>query len=197
MATATPSSSPRLAPPGAGLPAPELLVARLLFRLHRWRHDQVARRDLFVRERDTIVKLVRSVPPVAATQQVLIKRLPGMEDSSRNWSLCMVVEHLRMVNRGIRGAMVALKADRLPPEPASTATVKPAPGVRIEVVEAFASECDDFLNTIDGLGDLSTRLRYTHPWFGPLDAEAWWALVGFHQRLHRKQIERILATMAA
>ena len=195
----TPEASapaPRLAPPGAGLPAPELLIARLLFRLHRWRHDRVKSAALFASDRDEILRLARSLPLQQATRPVLIRRLPGLEDSSRNWSVLMVVEHLRLVNHGVFGAIRSLCAGEVPAVAASTATVKPAAGIGIEVLAAFEADCRDNLRQVGLLRDLRTPLRYAHPWFGPLNADAWFAMAGFHQRLHRRQIETIIRTAA-
>jgi hypothetical protein len=43
--------------------------------------------------------------------------------------------------------------------------------------------------------ELKTALRYEHPWFGPLDAFGWHALAAGHIRIHREQIERIVAKL--
>ena len=186
---------PRLAAPGAGLPKPELWIARARFRVFRWRNDRAACAALFAAERDKVIELARSVEAKIATQPVLIKRLRGLEDSSRNWSICMTVEHLQIVNAEVFDAIQTLVSGSIPEQAVSTATVKPNEGVGIEIIDTFSSNCEAQLRQVEAISDLRTSLRYAHPWFGPLDASDWLALVAFHQRLHRTQIERILSTL--
>ena len=82
--TSPPPVSPRLAPPGAGLPRPELFVARLTFRWQFWRSSRELAAAALTRERDAILDLVRRGSDEANGRRVLTARLPGMEDSSRN-----------------------------------------------------------------------------------------------------------------
>jgi hypothetical protein len=39
--------------------------------------------------------------------------------------------------------------------------------------------------------------RFAHPWFGPLDAYRWHALLTFHQSIHLRQIEAIAGKLLA
>lgn len=187
---------PKLAAPGAGLPKPELFVARLIFGHFRKTQTRGGIQDLFESERDRILRLAKGCDLEAGARQVLIKRLPGMEDSSRNWSVYMTLEHLRIVNAAVRDVILTLAAGNVPPNPASTAAVKPEPGIDHSVLAAFENGCDRFLTDVAALEDLRTAVTYPHPWFGPLDAAAWHAMAAFHLRLHRKQIERIIAAQA-
>ena len=61
-------------------------------------------------------------------------------------------------------------------------------GLRIE----SSAACDALLAAVAGVKETRTAVRYTHPWFGPLDGYAWHALAAGHMRIHREQIERIL-----
>lgn len=184
---------PRLDTPGAGLPGPELWAARVLFRWSLWRSTRAKATDAFVQQRDAILGLVRSCDPAAATRRVLIRRLRGMEDSSRNWSVCMTQDHLRIVNDACAGIIAALTAGKVPPKPASTAAVKPDAEVDLTAITAFEDSCRRFEETVAARPDLATPLKYSHPWFGPLDAAAWHFMAGFHMDLHRRQIARIIA----
>ena len=60
---------------------------------------------------------------------------------------------------------------------------------------AFREGCDRFQETVAAIPDLRTAARYRHPWFGPLDVAGWHAMAAFHLRLHRKQMEAILAAI--
>ncbi|GAA5482192.1 DinB family protein [Haloferula sargassicola] len=182
---------PQLAPPGAGLPWPELMIARFLFARHR-RRGREAHGELFRRERDAILKLVESRPPDQRGQRVLIDRVRGLEDSSRNWSLWMTLDHLRICHDAFAGIIAALAAGSPPAGKASTADVKPSPQAGPETEGAFVKSCDAFLSAAEAVPDLHTAARYEHPWFGALDADGWHALGGLHFRIHHRQIEKII-----
>jgi hypothetical protein len=182
---------PRLAPPGAGLPKIELFFARLIFRFGLRTTSLTAAQATLASEHDAILALVRGCDAATGAKRVLIRRLPGLEDSSRYWSVFMTLDHLRIVN----DAVSALLDGRVPPGAASTAAVKPSAEVGPDVVEAFTASCRrlEGIVTAVSAAALATPLRYAHPWFGPLDAAAWFFMAGFHLRLHRGQVERILA----
>ncbi len=186
---------PRLAPPGAGLPKIELFFARLIFQFGLSTTSLAAAQATLVQEHDAILALARSRDAVTGAKRVLIRRLPGLEDSSRYWSVFMTLDHLRIVNDAISDAVSALLDGRVPPGAASTAAVKPSADVGAEVVEAFTASCRRLEGIVAAVpaAALATPLRYAHPWFGPLDAAAWFFMAGFHLRLHRRQVELILA----
>lgn len=194
---ATPPPPIPLAAPGAGLPLPELLAARLMFSWHRWRMSRAAAAADIRAERDALRALVAPLDPERGGHQVLIPRLRGMEDSSRYWSAYMTLEHIRIVNQATAGVIAQLLHGRTPGRTASTADVKPAPGIGPEVVLAMEESCAALVRVADGAATLRTKARYAHPWFGPLDAAGWHVLTGFHMRLHRKQVESILAHLPA
>src|SRR4051812_1328145 len=185
-------SEPKLAPPGAGLPKPELYIARFLFALSRWTGNRDSFNARFGQERQTIRELVRSCEGQSGGCRVLIKRPPGLEDSSRYWSVWMTLDHLRIVHHSITRVIGALTKDALLPGKASTAAVKPKPEVDRSVIAEYEQSCDALLAAVARADNLKTRVRYAHPWFGPLDAAGWHALAASHLKIHRVQIERIL-----
>ena len=188
---------PRLQPPGAGLPAPELFVARLLFHWQAWRATRAGAAALFTRQRVAILRLARGVDPAEGGRRVLITRLPGLEDSSRHWSVFMTVDHLRIVNAQIAEVIRLLGRGEAPTFAASTAAVKPRVGVNDAVIGEFEAACDGLEQAVAGVSDLRTPLRLAHPWFGPLDAAGWHFLAAFHMRLHHCQITMIRQTAPA
>jgi|KBSSwiStaDraftv2_1062776.scaffolds.fasta_scaffold387734_2 hypothetical protein len=188
----TPEIEPQLMPPGAGLPLVELTVARMRFAWRRFTGDQAAFTAHFAKERSRIRTLLHGLATDAASRRVLIERPRGLEDSSRYWSVWMTLDHLRMVHRGIVRVIGALAKGVTPPGRASTAAVKPSPDVTADVVGAYEASCDDLVAAVQTAGNLKTRLRYAHPWFGPLDAAGWHALAAGHMTIHRVQIQRIL-----
>lgn len=184
---------PQLAPPGAGLPAVELWAARLLFALRRWRGSREGFIAKFEQERAAIRALVGSCPEVRRDERVLITRLRGLEDSSRNWSVWMTLDHLRITNMALAQVIAALTHGHVPGRKASTAAVKPSATVTAAVEADFESSCDAVLSVLTDGAELKTSLRFAHPWFGPLNAMGWAAMAGMHMGLHRAQIQSILA----
>lgn len=188
---------PKLAPPGAGLPKLELFIARPVF---SWLGRKATREGVnarFQKERDAVCSLVRSIDADAAARRVLIRRLPGMEDSSRYWSVWMTLDHLRMVHELVNRIIDALARGALPAEKVSTANVKPKLNVTAAVVTDYEKSCDDLLANVAAVPNLKTRARHEHPWFGPLDAAGWHMLAAGHLGLHRSQIERIIQGLSA
>ncbi len=188
---------PPLAPPGAGLPKLELFIARRLFAARCRLTSRAAALELIASERAALDALARSCDPPAAAKRVLIPRPRGLEDSSRYWSVYMTLEHLRIVNDGVAATIRELVAGRAPPGVASTASVKPSPTVTNTVLMAFDQSCANLLAAGSDAASLRTPVRYTHPWFGPLDAAKWLVLGGMHLGLHRRQIHAIRSTLGA
>jgi hypothetical protein len=185
---------PQLAPPGAGLPKLELLIARLLFSWRRRRGSRAIFDKRFCQEREAIVEMARVCSDEAASRRVLIPRVRGMEDSSRYWSVWMTLDHLRIVNNRMARVIQALSNGTVPQGKSSTAGVKPSPAADKSALLDFEKSCESLLATVAAIPDLRTPARFAHPWFGPLDAAGWHALAGGHMAIHRLQIERILAT---
>lgn len=183
---------PKLAPPGAGLPKVELLIARLRFWWARRRGNRNIFNAQIESEREAMLDRMKALSPEAAARRVLIPRLRGIEDSSRHWSVWMTLEHLRITNTLFGRVIHSLAHGNVPERVASTAAVKPDPGVDGSVVEGFDRSCDFVLQTAGKVENLATKARYRHPWFGLLDAAGWHAVVAFHLGLHRRQIERIV-----
>jgi hypothetical protein len=185
-------SEPRLAPPGAGLPKVELFVARTLSRWRVWTGSRESFNADFERERVAISKLYRDCEAPFAERRLLINRLPGMEDSSRNWSVWMTLDHLRIVNRSIANIISKLAKENVPEGTASTAAVKPDPSADASIVAEYEASCDAVLAAAAAAPNLRTKARFAHPWFGPMDAFAWHGLAGDHMAIHRAQLERII-----
>lgn len=181
-----------LAAPGAGLPWPELQVARLMFRWQFFHSDRESAAKRIVDEERAILDLAARCDDSSGTARVLIRRLPGMEDSSRNWSVFMTLQHLAIVNELVAETITLLGDGKVPERVASTATVKPDPSANASTRDRFAQSCQQILDAANGIRDLRTKARYVHPWFGPLDASAWHFMAGFHMRLHAAQITTIL-----
>lgn len=181
----------KLQPPGAGLPALELFIARRLF---SWRVRRGTRErflQTFQEEQTAIQDLVASCPEELRGKPVLVPRLRGLEDSSRFWSVWMTLDHLRITNEVFAHVIRQLSEGWVPPRTASTAAVKPSPQAGLETEAAFAASCAAVPDTAGQVEELRTEVRYAHPWFGPLDGFGWLALSAMHMGIHRKQLHTI------
>jgi hypothetical protein len=190
-------SEPQLAPPGAGLPKIELLIARLMFAAQRMTGNRESHSARFREERANIRRLIQGLNEESAARRVLIQRPPGLEDSSRYWSVWMTLDHLRIMHGGINRIITTLLKGAKPPGAASTAAVKPNPQVIGAVVADYEKSCDDLLATVAAADNLKTATRYEHPWFGLQNAAGWHAMAAMHLGIHRVQIERIVAGLSA
>lgn len=137
--------------------------------------------------------MVRSCAGDSRAQRVLIQRPRGLEDSSRNWSVWMTLDHLRIVHHSMADIISSLVRGVPPSGVASTAAVKPSAEVSGAVEGEYEKSCDDLLASVAATPNLKTQRRFAHPWFGPLDAAGWHALAAGHIGIHRVQIERIVA----
>ena len=191
----TASAGNQLAAPGAGLPRIELAIARSLF---SWK-CRMGTRDGFVarftHERTAIQELVASCQESKRGERILIARLRGLEDSSRNWSVWMTLDHLRITNEAFAHIVTELAEGRIPEGEASTAAVKPTSLQTASVEADFERSCDGVIAAVDAAPRLKTANRFSHPWFGPLDAFGWLALSSLHLGIHRAQIAAILKGM--
>ena len=190
------TEAPKLAPPGAGIPLVERLVGRFIYLKHAQRETTWAKAiDRFAKEKQRILDLVEPLSVGARARKVLIERLPGLEDSSRYWSVAETIEHLQITGSGIASIVRELAAGRVPPVQVDTAKVKPnaalAPAEAASAFRTFAEETERALRATPDARASTAKLP--HPWFGPLNAHGWLCLLGIHQRLHRRQIEAILA----
>ncbi len=186
-------NEPQLAPPGAGLPFPENLIARGILGMKVLTGNSAAFTAHFIRERKTIRSLIDNRDEAALSRRVLIRRPKGLEDSSRYWSVLMTLDHLRIVHHAFIGVIGTLSKEQVPEGEASTAAVKPDPAVTLDVIDDYETSCDALLATTSAVKNFKTRARFPHPWFGLMDAHGWHALAGGHMSIHRVQIERILA----
>jgi hypothetical protein len=188
-------SSPPLAAPGAGLPALEHFIANLMVHWKAWRSSREKAAIVFAQEQDRILAQVSLLSSEELSTPVLIKRLRGLEDSSRCWSVLMVLDHLRIVNERLSSVISSLCAGKVPPQKASTADVKPSRDVTEAVITLFRLGCDQAIARVSAEPDLKTSLTFAHPWFGQLTAAQWHFMLGFHMALHRQQIECIIQTL--
>ncbi len=188
---------PQLDPPGAGLPPLEAWASRhVALPLARALLPWDAALAWFAREGARILDHARGMDNDSLICQVLISRVPGIEDSSRHWSAAMVLDHLMMVGNRIADGVESLARGDHVLEEVSIAAVKPVPRGASGMLADFEAFLAAYLRRM-GHPALNRRSRTTlvHPWFGPLDPRGWNLLGALHQHIHRRQLERIIAAL--
>ena len=186
---------PQLESPGAGLPAFELAWLRILFRCACGVISRNAGLRWFKFEARKIMALVGRASAAQATVPVLIDRVVGIEDSSRCWSVFMVLDHLRIVDEGMTQIIETLTDDRLFGQEVRIQDVKPSPQSGSETVDRLLNAVDRYESTVTRLGTLGRRVHHPHPWFGPMTAHDWHCLAAIHHWVHRRQLERIVGKL--
>lgn len=181
-----------LAPPGAGLPALELLVSRLGFRVLRTTLSRRRSQDWLCYETNRVLAVARDLPVEQLTRQVLIPRIAGLEDSSRNWSVAMVLQHLAIVDAGIGEILGALSEDKAFGRETRVADVKPASAAGQEQLARLEQALAAYLKQVAAIKDLHTVRRHAHPWVGPMNGHGWHTFAALHTMVHRRQLETIV-----
>ncbi|MEM1157941.1 MAG: hypothetical protein AAF649_06415 [Verrucomicrobiota bacterium] len=188
-------STPELEAPGAGLPLLQGFLARhIIFPVfcgyQSWNRSEL----VYKQESDLILNDCVHLHPEDLTKPILIDRIMGIEDSSRYWSVSMTLEHLMIVGEAVRTTIISLSRGYAPDFVADTAAVKPVGKYGHEVIELFRGFVDDYVWKIqEKAEDRNSATTFEHPWFGPLTAYQWVVMGAMHQRIHRRQIERICA----
>lgn len=187
-------------PPGGGLPTLEHAFLNVTFKIGTAIMSDNAAIKLFNKEADRLLKFADDGGEAYdVSQELLIPRVMGIEDSSRNWSVLMVLEHLCMTNRDMLMGINSLLNGIEPHFVADTKNYKPPNDVGFDTIERYRQLCSDYVGNIESLiksrGSLRSSVRFAHPWFGPLDAHQWHCLVAIHQRIHRRQAQKIIAML--
>ncbi|PKO34429.1 MAG: hypothetical protein CVU34_08490 [Betaproteobacteria bacterium HGW-Betaproteobacteria-7] len=177
-----------LAPPGAGLPPLERWISRTGLGALR---NTLNRRQIEGWLRSETRKVLAIAGELSAEQmkrKVLIPRPTGLEDSSRNWSAAMVLQHLVIVDTGIGELIAALAQNQTFGREVRIAEVKPAPDAGREQLELLENALRTYIDRMSAVANLRTAGRHAHPWFGPLDGHGWHTLTALHTMIHRRQL---------
>lgn len=194
--TETKETPPKLQPPGAGLPFTQRIFLKFWlgpFVSKRVPREQCRRTyEVFTHK---IIHIVTNTPPEKRNIKMLIPPQPGLEDSSRYWSLNDTLEHLLIVSRGIEGIIVSLAGEKKPQGKVDTALVKPTKSDQDFLAE-FQTYAPELMKRIDlkinqpGMS-YDAQMLFEHPWFGGINLRQYYWLLGSHQGIHYKQVKEI------
>jgi hypothetical protein len=189
---------PKLQPPGAGLPLPQKLLLRYFigpFQSKRTPWD--VSRSRYEKLTAKIIKAAEGVPVEKRKTKILVNPIIGLEDSSRYWSVDMLLEHLMIVGKNMEGIILSLSTGVKPNVVADTAKVKPtaassenSPQNILFEFKAFAPTLLQRLDSNMKNKDSDTTLE--HPWFGECTARQWYFVLAAHQGIHWQQLKQII-----
>ncbi len=187
-----PKQKPKLKPPGAGLPFIEQKVLRYLcFPVSLQCTSWERARERFLEETATCLEIYKNLPPEFANEKVLIKRLGGLEDSSRYWSASMTLEHMVSVAKGMTNVIRTLDKEQRLIYDMRITQFKPKEEHQGCLAGYFSSNMQECAEQLAGIKNHNSKARHKHPWFGPLNTHGWHTLLALHQKIHRHQLEHI------
>lgn len=181
----------RLQSPGAGVPPMERLLLGAGIRVVARFLSKARLTGAFRDEAERAIAIARGLSEEQGRQRVLVERFIGIEDSSRDWSIYMTLEHLVIVNTAIAALLPQLYSGRVVGTQVRVEEVKPVPEAGPEQLDDLQGLVDRYTEIVEKLGNLRAGTTLRHPWFGELSAAQWHALAAVHNSTHRRQIERI------
>lgn len=186
------NETPKLAPPGAGIPFTQKLFLKLyLGPFVAAKTPWEKSKQNFEKITEKILKEVEGLNDKQLNQKILVPPQPGLEDSSRFWSIAMTLEHMVIVGKEIQQAVESLTHGALPNKKADIGKLKPHGELTaLESVQIFKTFTLEEFPKIK-IGDRNSKLKLLHPWFGLFSAQQWYWLLGAHQLLHLRQIREI------
>lgn len=188
----TTTTPPALEAAGAGLPPVEARFFRHGLPVLSRALTRDCARKIFLQEGQRILYLAQDLADWELEEPVLVKRPFGVEDSSRYWSMEMLLEHLIVSGMAMHKIMRQLSAGARPPQGPRVADGKPqggrGPHIRDEFrrfLQKFADSCDELI--------FPPRPTVAHPWTSEMNACQWFKFSALHHWMHRVHAERIAA----
>ncbi len=188
------SSEPKLAPPGAGIPFPQNLIARFIVPYQASKSDWAKNHAALIQANQKICDLILGLDPAKINQRVLVEPIVGLEDSSRFWSPGMLLEHLRIVHPKMAEIIFALEDGKTIDFKVDTALVKPEQKkFTPQEAQLAKEEWSKLFDQIQSRSKLRKKTKtIQHPWFGKLNAHQWHYVMMIHSKLHLKQLRVII-----
>ena len=185
--------------PGAGLPPFEKTTLGASFKIFTALATDRYVLKKFRFESRELLRLAEGDESYDQFQTVKVPRLIGIEHSSCNWSVMMVLEHLCMTTSDTLKIIKTLHSGVAPRGEVDIADYKPSHEVGFEVLDRFRQvELQYGLDVeamIESQGKLVNAARYKHPWFGLLNAHQWHCLAAAHLQIHRRHMQKIIAIL--
>ena len=186
-------NTPQLEKPGAGLPFFEGLVVRWYVGPYLSRKaDKDTNLRMFAMIGKRILKEADSVPNDKRDTKVLVPRMKGVEDSSRNWSVNELLEHLLITGHGMRHVIGELIAGRPSDYEVKIENFKPKGKYQGgDARQDFKAFLDETVAQLQPLPIEDKGPTHLHPWMGQFNALQWCWLLAGHSGIHCAQLQAI------
>lgn len=183
----------QLARPGAGLPFFESLYVRWYVGPYLSRKaDRDQNLRLFKMIGGRLLKEFDAVPAEKRDVKVLVPRMKGIEDSSRNWCANEVLEHLMITGLGMRGLVVELANGRTSDYEVKIENFKPKGKYHGgSAREDFKKFVDETVASLSPLDIKDGGPTHHHPWMGMFNSLQWTWLLAGHSGIHYSQLTAI------
>jgi hypothetical protein len=177
---------------GAGLPQIErLFIKRVLVPSARVLFTWNIALFMVKREVKIIEELIKGFDEETLQKRVVIKRAFAIEDHSRDYSINMTLEHLRIAGSAVMAVIDALSNEKEFPEDITIEAVKPKDNGKNEAKKFF-----DFMKTyeeyIKNHKKNSSKKTKKHPWFVNFNNFDWSCFMFMHTFIHRRQVQAII-----
>ena len=181
----------KLAAPGDGLPKLEkFFIKTFLVPCVKFVFTWESALKLLNKEAMRIENIVCKIKKDDLQKRVLIDRIFGIEDNSRDFSVNMVLEHLVIVGTGITRVIQSLSNEEAFAQEITIQGVKPhANGV--DTLNEFLDFIKEYNVFIESLPKKKSLMTKKHPWFVEFNNFEWSAFMFIHTRVHRRQIAAI------
>ncbi|MDD4504876.1 MAG: hypothetical protein PHE60_00710 [Sulfurospirillaceae bacterium] len=186
----------KLAAPGDGLPKFEkLFIKTFLVPCVKFVFSWESALRLLHKEVKAIENVVCKIKKDDLQKRVLINRIFGIEDNSRDFSVNMVLEHLVIVGNGIMRVIQTLSNEEEFTQDITIQGVKPHANNADTLNEflIFIEKYDAFIKSLPKKKSIMTK---KHPWFVEFNNFEWSAFMFIHTLVHRRQIEAISKNLA-
>ncbi len=197
------NTEPKLQPPGAGLPFLQKFALRFLIGpIQTKRTPWETSRSRYEKTTTKILKTIENIPSEKRKTKILVDPIIGLEDSSRYWSVDMLLEHLLIVSKNIENIILALADGSVPKVMVDTARVKPTSASSDQSSSHLFSEFNSFapllMQRLDTqMKNRDSKLTLRHPWFGECTARQWYWVLAAHQNIHWQQLKQIKNNLTA
>ncbi len=147
---------------------------------------------MLLREGQRILYLAQDLSDWELEERILVKRPFGVEDSSRYWSMEMLMEHLIMTGIATHRTLRQLSIGVRPHHSSRIVDGKPKGGRGPRIRDEFSHYLDKFLESSNDL-KFPPRPSLAHSWTGEMNASQWFKFAALHHWIHRIHAERIFA----
>lgn len=177
---------------GAGLPQIErLFINRILVPSVRILCTWNILLFMIKREIKIIKNLIEGIDEETLQKRVVIKRAFAIEDHSRDYSINMTLEHLRIAGSAVMSVIDILSNEKEFSKDITIEAVKPRDNA-IDEAKKFFNFMKTYEEYIKNHKKNYSKKTKKHPWFINFNNFDWSCFMYMHTFIHRRQIQAII-----